>query len=880
MNLEYGEWFKTVTSFKPHGWQRALGEDGEFKDRLLRIPTGFGKTAGVVLAWLYHRVVKGDPHWPLRLAYALPMRVLVEQSADAINEWLSNPALDSGTKVDLHVLMGGVEGGRYAFAPERPSILLGTQDMLLSRALNRGYGPGRGHWPIDFGLLHHDTLWLMDEVQLMGVGLATSAQLNAYRRQDSRLLRPTATWWMSATLQPRWLKSPETEKTLPSLEADTVTIPVEARSNGLWEIRKPLDRRADVSKESEIAALVQERHEAGTLTLVVLNRVDRALAVHEALTKAYSQGTGSKRKLRADAPELCLVHSRYRGHERAKWAKEFLRKDAPLPETGRIVVATQVVEAGVDISARLLVTDLAPWPSLVQRYGRCARRQGENGHLVVVGEAPDDTKGALPYLKPELTAAHAGLDRLIAEQGRGDIGALEAFEESLGRDGTDLLSDLYPYDPLHLLLLRDLLELFDTTPDLSGADLDVGRYIREGDERDVSVFWRPLEGMPLQLEKADVGRVAREELCPVPFLAARKWLKGKPAYVFDYLEGKWLRVIDQRRIFPGMRLLVDAGTGGYDPLRGWDPRARPPVAAVMPTSPENPEAERFEQTASDAEDDSLSVSGWKTIATHGREAAEIVAEFADALEIPAYLKRLLTLAARHHDSGKAAKTFQAAIKEGTRAEAGEAGERRDLAKAPKHAWRRPAYPDRPGFRHELVSVLALFELLRRANPMHEALLGSVDELLELLGEKPQAPAPLEEDNPLAAELMSLSASELDLVAYLVVSHHGKVRTSWSATPKDLEHGQGGIHGVHAEDVFPETPLAGADGELHSMPELTLHLDLAGLGASARYGRSWTERVAALLERHGPFVLAYLEALLRIADHRSSALSTEDPALDL
>jgi CRISPR-associated endonuclease/helicase Cas3 len=57
--------------------------------------------------------------------------------------------------------------------------------MLLSRALMRGYGMSRFGWPIDFGLLHTDALWVFDEVQLMSAGLTTSAQLDAFRRVRS-----------------------------------------------------------------------------------------------------------------------------------------------------------------------------------------------------------------------------------------------------------------------------------------------------------------------------------------------------------------------------------------------------------------------------------------------------------------------------------------------------------------------------------------------------------------------------------------------------------------------------------------------------------------------------------------------------------------------
>lgn len=83
----------------PYDWQLALGDDPICKDRTIRIPTGFGKTAGVVLPWLYRRVVQQDAHWPLRLVFCLPMRVLVEQKP------VSGPiALGYGAHFGLGVL--------------------------------------------------------------------------------------------------------------------------------------------------------------------------------------------------------------------------------------------------------------------------------------------------------------------------------------------------------------------------------------------------------------------------------------------------------------------------------------------------------------------------------------------------------------------------------------------------------------------------------------------------------------------------------------------------------------------------------------------------------------------------------------------------------
>ena len=62
------------------------GVDG--RSLLINVPTGCGKTAAVVLAWLWNRVALQRENWPRRLVYCLPMRVLVEQTRDNVRCWL------------------------------------------------------------------------------------------------------------------------------------------------------------------------------------------------------------------------------------------------------------------------------------------------------------------------------------------------------------------------------------------------------------------------------------------------------------------------------------------------------------------------------------------------------------------------------------------------------------------------------------------------------------------------------------------------------------------------------------------------------------------------------------------------------------------------
>ncbi|MBA3916674.1 MAG: DEAD/DEAH box helicase, partial [Acidobacteriales bacterium] len=226
----------------PLPYQERLAIEGRAVPSLLDVPTGLGKTAAAILGWLWRRrfepeqAVRDDT--PRRLVYCLPMRVLVEQTYQEAGKWLKNLSLwtdpeqqsAAWTKDDIdhgqhpiatHLLLGGEEKSDWALWPERDSILVGTQDMLLSRALNRGYSAGRARWPLEFGLLNNDCFWVFDEIQLMNTGLATSLQLDAWRR--SLFLRkmpssfpvatpnhgpkPCQSLWMSATMARHWLQS-------------------------------------------------------------------------------------------------------------------------------------------------------------------------------------------------------------------------------------------------------------------------------------------------------------------------------------------------------------------------------------------------------------------------------------------------------------------------------------------------------------------------------------------------------------------------------------------------------------------------------------------------------------------------------------------------
>jgi CRISPR-associated endonuclease/helicase Cas3 len=490
----------------------------------------------------------------------------------------------------------------------------------------------------------------MDEVQLMGSGLATTAQMAAFREKMGTLF-PTHSLWMSATLQKDWLNTVDFTEIHKSLSEINLTD--EDKQNPSvrkrFEASKSL-KKADVSgaKPAEIAKLILDAHQRGTRTLAVFNTVRRATEIYSALMQKKSEA------------DVSLIHSRFRPGDRKKALKKILASPG---KKGSICISTQVIEAGVDISSATLLTELAPWSSLVQRFGRC-NRYGLDSLAKVIWIDIDAEGALLPYYKEEIDQARSELLKL----------------KDVGPKGLPTVLSKVDYG--HVLRQKDLVDIFDTSPDLEGFDIDISRFIRESADHEVQVFWRdlPAEGP----DKAELSP-SREELCSVPLSDLRE-KKNWERWHWDHLEKRW---VSARSMSPGMVLMLRASAGGYHPELGWtgDPHHIPLVII----------AERESEEAID--DDRFSATTWQTLGEHNDDVVKEIGAIVSRCPLPdRKWQDLLHVAAHWHDAGKAHKVFQEAV----------LGNPPEVN--PSVVWgktgKKSIEYQRRGFRHELASALA------------------------------------------------------------------------------------------------------------------------------------------------------------------------------
>lgn len=876
----YEDFFRITFGNEPFAYQKELADENIDFPSLLNAPTGAGKTNAVLGAWLWRRLYKPESVGR-RLIYCLPMRTLVEQTHAVAKTVLENLI---GVKIKIkdgelkeitsdnfsvHILYGGDVSDDWDIFPERQQIIIGTQDLLLSRALNRGYAMNRFRWAFHFGLFNNDCLWVFDEVQLFGDGLATTAQLAAFRDNKEKfgMFGKSNSLWMSATLDKDWLKTVDFSEKVDGLsrlelsEQDRENPELKKRLNAVKVLQKA---DVDCRLPKGLAEFVFKKHEHGTQTLIVVNTVQRAQEVFAELEKLYPEPEKQAKKpaefpsleTQWEKPEIKLLHSRFRPAERNEWQEIFKPKNDE-KVVDRIIVATQVIEAGVDISSKLLITDIAPFPSLVQRFGR-VNRTGEydSSEIYWVDVPLKDKDKDKDYAEQEFEQIDEKkladlLKPYELESLKRAKAILEKTDSASPNDLTEILKkpeNREKFTPNHVLRQRDLIDLFDTTADLSGFDLDVSRFVRGGEERDVSVYWRenveetikPVKGT--KKEKKELAKMFaphRDELCSVPIYDAKTFIDKKKAWTFDTLSGEW-REIKKDNLRTGIIILLDAESGGYDKI-GWNPKSK----AVIPVAPSDAKSKAETENNAEATDDDNQTYETKvgkkflhytqTLTAHSLEVRQAAVDILEELKLPEleeFRERIIS-AAYHHDLGKAHEYFQTTLHKAVYGKENPTEPFTPLlaksAKYGKHG------KERNNFRHELASALALIERNRNSPD----------------GKKHD-----------------------DLEIYLVAAHHGKVRLSIRALPDEnkpkdkdgkLQPERKFARGIWDDDKLPTIDL----GDGTEFPAQTLNLNALSLGKTDGES-SWLERMINLREELGVFRLAYLEAIVRAADVQASA----------
>lgn len=625
---DFAAFFREVHGVEPFPWQQRLLNRvvAQGWPAQLDLPTGSGKTAAIDVA-VFHLALQAtcgeQRNAPVRVAFVVDRRLVVDDAylracklrdrlhagvAGTVAARVANAlrVLSLGAPPLLvRRLRGGLpREGDWARTPSQPTVLCSTVDQVGSRLLFRGYGVTDSMKPVHAGLMGADCLMLLDEAHLAEPFRQTLDWVRRYRGERWRESGYASPWAVSLlTATPKPGVAADGAATPFALDEVDRTHPV--LQNRL-QARKPARLRLQANEESRRQAFVDEVQQALDSGLqavgVVLNRVQRARDLFTELKRVGTEG-------RAD---LLLLMGPARPVQRDLLARrlEPIRTGEPRAlMRPLVVVATQCIEAGVDIDLDALFSEAAPLDALRQRFGRLNR----NGRAVTVAAAVVATKdevaaraddpvygtatreawadliGAamLPPGKPR--KADAAVQSPVVDFG------LAHFSVPLRPEALTQPADAPVLMPAHV-------DLLSQTAPVPNADPEVALHLhgpsRQADA--VTVIWRA--DLNDELRGQDMLRLLAlmpprsGEGIELPVWAVRRWLRraqvanaladipasapeepfGGPApdsarTVFRWCgpneKSHWVRGDHVR---PGDTIVVPARFGGVDE-HGWDP---------------------------------------------------------------------------------------------------------------------------------------------------------------------------------------------------------------------------------------------------------------------------------------------------------------------
>ncbi|MDE0446271.1 MAG: type I-U CRISPR-associated helicase/endonuclease Cas3 [Spirochaetaceae bacterium] len=379
---DFALFFRDVHNQDPFPWQQRL--TSEVLERrawpsVIDLPTGTGKTA--VLDTAVFAMAAQPDLAPRRVVFVIDRRIVVDQVYERAQrlqsriEAADTPVLQrvrnrlgelsDGEPLGIAALRGGIPiDHQWTHRPDQPWVMVSTVDQFGSRLLFRGFGVRPGMWPIHAGLAGNDCLVILDEVHLSVPFAQTLAQVA--RLPCGPVPRRFAIVEMSATPSNK--------------DAQRFTLCSATDLDGCAELHRRVTAakhatlksvRNEDALSAEVLRIIKSLHKSERRSKqevrsvgVIVNRVRTAREVHQALADASFPAY--------------LITGRMRPLDRVA----ALQRIGPIvdpdgterPDEVTVVVSTQAIEVGADFSFDALITECAPADSLRQRFGRLDRR--------------------------------------------------------------------------------------------------------------------------------------------------------------------------------------------------------------------------------------------------------------------------------------------------------------------------------------------------------------------------------------------------------------------------------------------------------------------------------------------------------------------------
>ncbi|GEM_PF-148209 len=372
---------------------------------LLRAPTGSGKTEAVLWPCLVEQ---------RRLILALPTRSLLDDHAERIHAILTRAALTNQRTYTM-IIDTGTQTRQQLFTPEGPKeghrrhlyradVILTTLDKLIYRFF--GYQDKTKSMIFPHRIAQSNTILCFDEAHSYEEVAWTNFRklIRALYQAGQDLLL------MTATMPPHLLEEFCDLDILDYCEGEKGAVLLEdiktyCSQRGEWHPQKKLFwQDVPFVQDETLTSFEQEQAYEATLAMnlvkqtkealfaqkqriiVVTNTVDTAIDVYKLLQTHITTSKSSH--------ELLLYHGRLAS---LRW-DEGKRSLSPRAERYKklkgldqrqeayVLVTTHAIEVGCDLDADKLITSLCTPDALIQRAGRCNRKNNtQDASVLVVG---------------------------------------------------------------------------------------------------------------------------------------------------------------------------------------------------------------------------------------------------------------------------------------------------------------------------------------------------------------------------------------------------------------------------------------------------------------------------------------------------------------